>query len=219
MIFDTQNPFPLLPLTDYAYHEAQAHAALVDDWLGFECLEVENQIRSLPKNAGEHQNWEHLSLQAFQTPYCEIHNILDLLQLQPGQHIVDLGCAYARMAFVLHRHYPQCGFTGFELEALRVQEAQRVFFHHTGKNLTAFAQDLSAADFAPPQADIYFIFDFGNQRAVEKTLNDLKDLARRQSITVVARGKLSRFCIHKDHPWLTAIQEPQHFAHFSIYQS
>lgn len=218
MIFDPKNPYPLLPLDSYTYAEAQTHSVFVDEWLGFECSRVEEVIRGLPKEASQ-QNWEHLSLQAFQTPYAEIHNILNLLDLKDGHRVVDLGCAYARMAFVMEKHFPQCTFAGFELETLRAQEARRVFLKHTGKEVSVTAQDLSAEDFTPPIADVYFIFDFGSQKSVEKTLLDLKKIAQQNPITVVGRGKLSRFCIHKDHPWLAEINPPQHFPQFSIYRS
>lgn len=215
--FNPQDPFPLLDLDQYSYQEAQEHAALVDQWLGFQLEEVEKEIS---KSNEAQQNWSHLSVQAFQTPYVELRNILEFLKVSSPSHIVDLGCAYARMAFVMAEHHPHINFTGYELEPLRVAETKRIF-HQRYKDSEAqiIASDLSSLDFTPPAADVYFIFDYGNEGAVKKTLNDLKFIALQKPVTVVGRGRLTRFLIHKEHPWLCEVNTPQHFAHFSIYKS
>ncbi|UOF00043.1 class I SAM-dependent methyltransferase [Bdellovibrio reynosensis] len=215
--FNPHDPFPLLDLDQYSYQEAQEHAALVDHWLGFKLEEVEKEIS---KSHEGQQNWSHLSVQAFQTPYVELRNILEILKASSPSHVVDLGCAYGRMAFVIAEHYPQLNFTGYELEPLRVQETNRVL-HQKYKESEAqiIAADLSLPDFTPPAADVYFIFDYGSEAAVKKTLNDLKLIALQKPIVVVGRGRLTRFLIHKEHPWLSEVNSPQHFAHFSIYSS
>lgn len=219
--FAAHDPFPLLPLESYTYKEAQDHATLVDEWLGFHIQTCEEKVRNhSPSDPNViQQNWEHLSPQAFQTPYVEIRNILDLLNLSAGKHIVDLGCAYGRMGFVLGTHYPRVHFSGYELEPTRVLEAQRVLAAYSYSNIAIHVADLASESLVLPDADVYFIFDYGNERAVKKTLGDLQKIAQKRSIEVVARGRLSRFLIHKEHPWLAEIHSPRHFPHFSIYQS
>ncbi|XGC81222.1 SAM-dependent methyltransferase [Bdellovibrio bacteriovorus] len=216
--FNTQDPFPLLELDKYSYQEAQDHAALVDQWLGFDLERVEKEISKSTKGQ---QNWSHLSVQAFQTPYVELRNILEILKSLSPKHIVDLGCAYARMAFVIAEHCPDIHFTGYELEPLRVIETNRVFTqkYKDKISITIEARDLSDLNFTPPAADVYFIFDYGSEAAVKKTLNDLKLIALQKPIVVVGRGRLTRFLIHKEHPWLSEVNTPLHFAHFSIYSS
>lgn len=216
--FDSRNLYPLLNPLTYSYQDSQEHSQKVDQWLGFQISSVETAIQQ-NDTGSEQQNWGHLSEQAFQTPYVEIRYILDLLKLQDRQHVVDLGSAYSRMGFIMHNHLPQCQFTGYELEPLRVAESQRIFSLHNDQTLDARVQDISLEEFVPPAADVYFIFDFGTQAAVEKILQNLKVIARQRPITVVGRGRLSRFCIHKNHPWLCEVHEPRHFAHFSIFQS
>lgn len=217
--FNPADPFPLLDLDKYTYHEAQEHSALVDQWLGFHLAEIENKISSANGKNSAQQNWQHLSVQAFQTPYVELRNILEILKSYSPRHIVDLGCAYARMAFVMARHYPEMTFTGYELESLRVDEANRVLSLLGHSNVNVIAADLSSTNFRLPAADVYFIFDYGSETAVKKTLEDLKKIAQNQSIIVVARGRLSRFLIHKEHPWLAEVHTPQHYPHFSLYFS
>ncbi|WP_413612979.1 SAM-dependent methyltransferase [Bdellovibrio sp. HCB-110] len=219
--FDAKDPFPLLSLDSYTYKEAQDHAILVDEWLGLQIQNCEGKVRARSASDTDvaQQNWEHLSPQAFQTPYVEIRNILDLLNLSAGKHIVDLGCAYGRMGFVLGAHYPGVHFRGYELEPARVLEAQRILATYSYTNIAIHVADLAAEDFVLPEADVYFIFDYGSENAVKKTLGDLQKIAQKRSIEVVARGRLSRFLIHKEHPWLAEIHAPRHFHHFSIYQS
>ncbi|KHD89067.1 MAG: hypothetical protein OM95_05850 [Bdellovibrio sp. ArHS] len=218
MPFHPENPFPLLDLSSYTYQEAQEHAICVDAHLGLRCESVEKEIRAQAKEDSLFlQNWDHLSVQAFQTPYVEIRNILDLLKLNSGSVLVDLGCAYARMAFVVQRHHPDIQFLGFELEGLRVAEAQRALGATTLVDLQT--TDLAKAEFQLPPADVYFIFDYGTEAHVRKTLDDLKVMARSRTIQVVGRGRLTRFLIHKEHPWLCEVEEPSHYSHFSIYRS
>ncbi|WP_373998793.1 SAM-dependent methyltransferase [Bdellovibrio bacteriovorus] len=219
IVFDANNPFPLLDLNSYTYQEAQEHSLKVDEHLGFQCESIEAEIRSHAKESSVvQQNWEHLSVQAFQTPYVEIHNILDLLSLHPGDTIVDLGCAYARMALVIQRHFPELQFIGYELENQRVEEAQRIL-GISSTSIRVQSTDLSAENFHLPSADVYFIFDYGTEANVKKTLQDLQEVAKSRPIQVVGRGRLTRFLIHKEHPWLSEVQEPSHYPHFSIYRS
>lgn len=215
--FKESDPYPLLRFEDYTYQDAKDHAVIVDDWLGFDCEQTESTLR--PAAGQAPQTWAHLSTQAFQTPYVEIRGILELLNPKAGEIIVDLGAAYGRMGFVLARHFPQTRFYGFEIESARVQEAQRVMLEHNIDPSSMVTMDLTRLTFKLPAANYYFIFDYGHEKDVRKTLEDLKDIARQGSIQVIARGRLSRALIHSDHPWLAAVHEPRHFAHFSIYRS
>lgn len=221
ILFSEDTPYPLLPLDSYSYKEAQDHSAFVDAWLGFHLEQTEEKVRAQAKDihSNEHQNWEHLSVQAMQTPYVEIRNILDLLQLTPGAHVVDLGCAYGRMGFVLGAHHQDIHFRGYELENERVLEVSRILATKNYPNIKVFTADLSSSEFSMPVADVYFIFDYGNEAAVRKTLQDLQVIAQKKAIEVVARGRLSRFLIHKENPWLAEVNSPRHFSHFSIYKS
>lgn len=218
ILFSPSDLYPYLSIDSYTYQEAQVHAAQVDQYLGFHCEEIEKQI-SKRGTTQDKQNWNHISIQAFQTPYIEIRHILELLHSGKDLKIVDLGCAYARMAFVLNSAFPNSTFIGYELEQARVMETQRLFKAHGIKNASVFAQDLTDTDFHLPGADAYFVFDYGVQKDVEKTLKDLQEIARTREIKVVARGRLSRFCIQTQHPWLCEVNEPLHTSHFSIYQS
>jgi hypothetical protein len=70
-----------------------------------------------------------------------------------------------------------------------------------------------------PEADTFFIYDYGSQTAIEKTLNDLRERSLSQPLTVVGRGGATRSLIEKKHLWLSGVTEPEHFRNFSIYRT
>ncbi|WP_413581048.1 SAM-dependent methyltransferase [Bdellovibrio sp. HCB288] len=223
--FTPQGPFPLINDDEHSYQEAQEHSVVVDEWLGFKTAEIEHALLSSHKyNIQADQNipvnfWRGLPVQALQTPYTEIRHILHLLNPQKGQHIVDLGCGYGRMAFVVGMHYSDVHFTGYELVAERVDEGNRILQKFNFPLSTIKTQDLTDPLFKPVSADYYFIFDFGSAPAVDKTLEDLKAIARQRPIQVVARGRYIRHRIFQAHPWLAEINEPRVFDHFTIFKS
>ncbi|WP_413578202.1 methyltransferase [Bdellovibrio sp. HCB290] len=223
--FNPQGPFPLIKDDEHSYQEAQEHSVVVDEWLGFKTAEIEHALLSSQDyNVQADQNipvnfWRGLPVQALQTPYTEIRHILDLLKPTEGQHIVDLGCGYGRMAFVVGKHYPNVKFTGYELVAERVNEGNRILRNFDYPLAAIKTQDLTDPRFVPVSADYYFIFDFGSAPAVDKTLEDLKSIALTRSIQVVARGRYIRHRIFQSHPWLSEINEPQVFDHFTIFKS
>jgi hypothetical protein len=214
--FSMKDPFPLLSIDAYSYVEAKTHAAKADQWLGFEFEKIESQIA---QQKDSNEVWRGLPVASLMTPYLELRTLLSLLELQRARHLIDLGCAYGRMAHVIGRHYPELQFTGYEIEAARVHEGQKRLAPFSYPNVQLLTQDLSHPDFRPVEADIYFIYDFGHRLAVEKTLHDLKHEATRQHIQVVARGRLTRHLIHQNHPWLFAVHPPKHYLNFSIYSS
>ncbi|WP_168196399.1 cyclopropane-fatty-acyl-phospholipid synthase family protein [Bdellovibrio sp. NC01] len=223
--FNPQGPFPLVTYDECSYQQAQEHSVLVDELLGFRTAEVETALlKSSAYQVQADQNipvqfWRGLPVQALQTPYSEIRWILDLLNLQPGETVVDLGCGYGRMAFVLGKHHPGVNFVGYELVAERVDEGNRVLQSFNYPSVKIVTQDLTAPDFIPVKAQHYFLFDYGSAAAVDKTLEDLKTHAKGESINVIARGRYTRHRIYQAHPWLAEINEPNVQETFTIFKS
>jgi hypothetical protein len=197
---------------------AKEHAIQVDAFLGLKAHAIESSLRKSDVDSSVPQEaWIGLDVQSFLTPYLEIRTALELLHMQPGDRLVDLGCGYARMAHIMGRHYPSRFFIGYEVIPERVQEAQRILapFHYA--NVRVEQRDL--VSLGPEPAEHYFIYDYGSNHAISKTLRDLQEIARSRPIQVIARGRASRFLIHRDCPWLSEVQTPRHFDTFSIYRS
>jgi hypothetical protein len=215
--FDPNNPFPLLASGTYTLAEAQAHARLVDAWLGLQAEAIEAELVIRKKMTGifeDAQAWIGLPVQSMLTPYVELRTMLHELAPQAGTRVVDLGAAYGRMAWVIAKHHPGVEFIGYELVAERVREGLRA-----GAGMQLIQADLSLSSFRMPEAEIYFIYDFGSRDAIEKSLQDLRVIAGSRPITVVGRGRASRDAIERSHPWLSQIIPPRHTAFYSVYRS
>jgi hypothetical protein len=198
------------------------YSAAVDAWLGFDIVEIEKRIHERLGNSklGDAQEyWVGLNIQSLLTPYTEIRDLLDRLGLKAGEKIIDLGAGYGRIGFVIGHYYPETDFVGYEAVEERVTETQRCLASLRYPRVRMEIADLSDPGFKPEAADYYFIYDYGTRPAVEKTLEDLKAIARTRKITVVGRGRLSRDAIERHHPWLSQVQSPQHFKNYSIYFS
>ena len=225
--FCANNPFPEICFEEVSYSEILRHSQAVDAWLGFKFEKIEsllyaNGSRQKPSHSSEeHQQlWFGLAAQSLLTPYVEIRAMLKRLNLGPGQRVVDLGAAYGRMAFVLMRIHPGVHFVGYEYVGERVREAQRVLdISRPSAQLDAKIEiihaDLAATNFQPVPADVYFIYDFGTPKAIEKTLYDLKKIAQshpdQSAPLLVARGRHSRMLIESRHGWLKKlfVSEPE----------
>ncbi|MCM2324247.1 MAG: class I SAM-dependent methyltransferase [Oligoflexia bacterium] len=218
LAFDPTHPFPLLPEGSHSYPEAQAHAEAVDAWLGLRTAEIEAELAVRPRPEGQ-QLWIGTPTRVFLTPYTELRLLLDRLAPGAGTTIVDLGAGYGRMGFVLGVHHPGVRFLGYEFVEERVKEGQRGLARWTYPGIELRQADLAAASFLPEPADFYFIYDYGTREAIEKTLGDLREIARLRPLTVIGRGRASRDAIERRHPWLSQVVPPRHFGHYSIYRT
>lgn len=207
--FESRDPFPIVFESDHTYLEAQTHAAAVDHWLGLQTEQTEKRLAvegcrsKAPTTSRESQQlWFGLATQNLLTPYTEIRSLLSLAKPEAGQVVVDLGAAYGRMGFVINRCHPGVSFIGYEYVGERVHEGRRSFKQHSLQNADLEHADLSSAGFIPEIADIYFLYDYGTLKAIEKTLYDLKKIARLRPIVVIGRGRHCRYAIEARHSWL-----------------
>lgn len=224
--FHPSSPFPFVDPATHTYAEAQMHSAEVDRWLGFRLAPIEGALSEsgcrlrAPEGSGEKQElWFGLDPQSLLTPYTEIRYLLEKLNLQSGQTVIDLGAGYGRMGFVVNRHFPGVRFVGYEYVGERVQEAKRLFNLHGLKDCFVQHADLSSSKFIPLSADFYFLYDYGTLKAIEKTLYDLKRIARSRVVTLIARGRHCRYLIDRSHPWLKKAHPLESESRVSIYQT
>lgn len=209
--FHPADPFPYLSGGTYSEPEAQTHAQRADEWLGLDTLGIETKLaktglrQRAPDATGVHQElWLGLALTRLLTPYLEIRTLLECLGLRPDDTVVDLGAGYGRMGFVIGRHFPQVQFVGYEYVGERVCEFRRIAARLKYRNVKMVHSDLTSPDLVLPPAQFYFMYDYGNAPAIEKTLYDLWSRGQQGAMVLIARGKTCRALIERGHPWLKA---------------
>jgi hypothetical protein len=217
--FDPEDPFPLLTEGQVPYANERTHSTEVDRWLGFNIQHIEKLLQAHVPQEDWPRQWIGLAPESLQTPYTEIRFLLSQLDLKPGLAIADLGCAYGRIAHVLHRHSPLNPFFGIEAVASRIEEAKRVSDLQNLSGCTWIWTDFTGPEFQIPPADIIFIYDSSTTQALKALLQRLKTLGREKKIQVVGRGRRIRDLIERGEPWLSQVHPPRHFKNFSIYQT
>lgn len=207
------------------------HALMLDKILGFRVKYIEEMLVAEARGfdpEGTHetwgpamhngvQTWVGLELQTLQTPYSEIHRIIQLLKLRPYQHVVDLGAAYGRMGVVIGGLFIKNSFTGYEFVKARVDEGNRIFHDLNMTRSRLIEADLAANDFELPEADVYFIYDYGQVEHIERTLAQIRAVSEKRPVKVVVRGKFTRKIIENRHDWLDVTYEGKLEELFSIY--
>ncbi len=207
------------------------HAHMVDKILGFRVKYIEEMLIADARGFdpdGSHetwgpamhngaQTWVGLELQTLQTPYSEIYRILQLLKLKPYQHVVDLGAAYGRMGVVINGLFIKNTFTGYEFVRARVDEGNRVYNDLGMTKTKLITADLSAPDFELPEADVYFIYDYGQVEHIDRTLNQIRAVSEKRPVKIVVRGKFTRRIIADRHEWMGLSYEGKLEELFSIY--
>lgn len=204
------------------YAQAKLSSETIDAHLGFRQAETEERLErahKLSATARPKQTWLGLPLQSMQTPYAELVEMIAELKPQPGELWIDLGAAYGRLGLALGALAPKTRFIGYELVRERVDEGNRILKLAGFANAQLVTQDLADEGFVLAAADCYFVYDYGTREDVERTLEDLKRIARTRAITCVARGRGSRHWIERGHPWLAEVVPPRHCGNYSIYRS
>ena len=224
--FSAALPFPAIDPSSRQSGEIFAHSAACDRWLGFQIAKIEDHLAEVgcrsraPQASGEKQLiWIGLDPQLLQTPYTEIAWLLQRINPHAGQTVVDLGAAYGRMGFVLHRLHSEVNFLGFEYVGERVQEGRRALAKFGATRARLEHVDLASHDFKPPIANFYFLYDFGSPKAIEKILYDLRNLSLTKNFVLIVRGRHARYIIDRNHSWLANAFPGEPEARVSIYRS
>ena len=219
-------PFPIVDPSRVKQSEAFAHAASCDRWLDLRVDRIEAELAQTgcrlraPQASGEKQQiWIGLEPQMLLTPYTEIRWLLEKLETKSRATVVDLGAAYGRMGFVMARHYPEATFIGYEYVGERVKEANRALEKFGAKKARVEHADLASNDFRLEHADVFFIYDFGTPKAIEKILYQLRKMAQKKEILLVVRGRHSRYMIDRNHSWLVDAFPADDESRVTVYRS
>jgi len=203
------------------------HARIIDNLIGFRTQFYEEMLIEDAKKIdpyGSHetwgpslcggvQSWVGLDVDTLQTPYADILKMLQMMKLKPFQTVVDLGAAYGRMGVVIGALYVKSFFIGHEYIKARVEEGNRIFRNLDFNKCRLEVADLSKSDYVLPEADIFFIYDFGDVEHIQKILFKLQHLSKIRHLKIGVKGKFTKELISKFHPWMELVFEST----FNIY--
>ncbi len=212
---------------------SRQHARLVDRLLGLDLTGVEEGLvkrgrKVLPQGSHEYwgpalhegaQTWVGLDPQTLNTPYSVLLRLCELLGVGDGDRVVDLGAAHGRMGLVMHQACPGAHFLGLEYVPERVEEANRAYRRWGCRNAKCEVRDLFAREFQLPEAEVYFIYDFGRHDQINATLGQISEVACGRSVRLAARGQATNRLIELHHPWLVPVYEGEGDEHFLIYRA
>ncbi|HVK61247.1 MAG TPA: hypothetical protein VM432_06835 [Bdellovibrionales bacterium] len=124
-----------------------------------------------------------------QSSYTTLLVTLNRVSPKQGATFVDLGSGYGRAGLVIGLLRPDMNFIGYEYVGHRVEigikSAARV---GVSDKIQFKEQDLSAADFAIPVADVYYLFDPFTEETYKHVFEQINKIGRQHSVAVVAKG-------------------------------
>lgn len=178
------------------------HSKTLDKFFGYRIPKIEQKLlksyRSYDQrldysNKKGHfrgtQTWIGLHPQILQTPYCEILEIFKILKKTHPSTVVDFGAAYGRVGIVVGSFFKNVEFIGYEILSERTEEGLRLFKKLNIKNADIRVQNILDENFVPPQADIYFIYDFSEVDDIRHIIYKLENIYKNKSYYIVAKGE------------------------------
>jgi hypothetical protein len=124
-----------------------------------------------------------------QTSYSSLLMAIQALQIKPAAKLVDLGSGYGRLGLLMGLLRPDIEFTGYEFVGHRVEVANNASLRLGLERSVHFCiQDLSIAEFAIPEADVYYMYDPFTGETYNHVFGQLEKISREKSITIVTKG-------------------------------
>lgn len=205
------------------------HSTLIDKILGLKILRVEEKLlqryrkfyadeeSDQKSRYDDSETWIGLHPQTLLTPYSEILGILEQVEKFHLTKVIDLGCAYGRIGFVLPAILPECQFIGYELVTERAREGRRVAKSLGFDQFSILEENLLDGHFELPKASLYFIYDFSRIEDLKLILGKLVSLIGQHDFVLVARGDEVRSLIQLYYPIFLSRHTPIHLKNCSIF--
>lgn len=204
----------------------------IDKLLGFKIPKIERGLlkkyrafykevddSNKKKHYPDAQAWIGLHPKVLLTPYSEIISFLNHFKDNPPKTVVDLGAAYGRVGIVLNSIYPDCRFIGIELVKARASEANRIYEKHSIVNSKMIQENIVNKEFEIPDADLYFIYDFGHEGDLRKVLDEISKKMKSHKVSLIVKGEHIRSLIQLNYPIILVKNSVIHEKEWSIYSS
>lgn len=204
---------------------------LIDKKLGYKSHDIEVQLQNKKNQIKEdRKTWIGFDNEIFQTTYSEFLEIYQVLVESDSRtdrssplKIVDVGSAYGRISIIKEIFFNETQLECWEIIKERHDEAVRVFnflFPNVIQESVRFVnQNILSEEILFPNAHVYFIYDFSDLADFLIVLKKLSEVARKQKMSVVSRGRGSKNWIYQYAPWLCEIVEPKKFDTWILFQS
>lgn len=129
------------------------------------------------------------SAESVQSSYSTIFSALREMNPKAGSHLIDLGCGFGRLGFVIGLHRPDMQFTGYEYVDHRIQNAKGCAKQlNLEQNVHFHTQDLSDSNFKLPVADIYYMYDPFSADTYKFILNQMLPISKDHPIMIATKG-------------------------------
>ena len=172
--------------------------------------------------------WKSLYLPELMTPYDDFVALLNLLDLDDGSLVVDVGAGVGRLGIVIGLHFPLLRYQGFEIVEDRVNSA-RTAAHQLGIKQSEFINtDVTSGDFLfSSMSQVFYMYDALGIDVLELCLVKIKKVAQQRQVTVIAMkddfgenviGNVSLLSMLEVQPWLRYLQDLPSVARYAPYR-
>lgn len=192
---------------DPSWHHQSKIDSLIDLASGIQTKKISQEIQRASRREfnDKHQGEETYSFagpELLLTPYSEILNLFQAVQLKGGESVVDLGAGFGRVGLALAARYPEVTSIGYEIVKDRIQEGARIAKEWgLDSQATLLEQNLADPHFKPKAADVYFAFNPVSGSTFDKILEDLRTVGLKS-------GKRFRFIVFGPSPFYKTDAQP-----------
>ncbi len=171
------------------------HAALLDFLFGLKIKEMDENLKAelesenyldqikLQKKYGDEEIW-YAPGAGQQTPWFALLEVVDAMNLKPGQLVSDFGSGIGRLGLLIGFLRPDVNFVGLEIVGERVKYANQAAAALGFDNVKFHTVNLSDAKLHLPPADHIYMFNPTNSKTSEIVTQKLVQLSKTKKFRV-----------------------------------
>ena len=159
----------------------------IESLLGVHSAQIQYELSQKCFNSEEEGEliWKDVNSDALGTPLSYMHSLFQVLALQPGQTVVDIGSGFGNVGHYIGFQQKECQFIGYEIVNERLMEAQRIKEIFQLHNCHYLNHNVGQDFFQLDSADIYFIYDCLTEKTRENIFRRLNRLRRDKPFKLV----------------------------------